>query len=149
MCCSAIACQLTVLVDQSASTACSSPDGRGFGPPTRVRCREDVALDLHGGWRRCWNSRTGSGFPALLGKTSPSTPGLAKASRWSARSPAVTGEMVIDRIEELVFGSLRSHSPVWSLTSCSVTRTLRLRTSRRARRSPTSSLHRIPESTAR
>lgn len=48
-----------------------------------------------------------------------------------------------------VFGSFRSHSPVSSRTSCSVTRTLQLRRSTRERRSPISSLQRMPASTAR
>lgn len=54
--------------------------------------------------------------------------------------------MVIDRMAAGVFGSLRSHSPAASRTSCSVTRTFPCRRSSLARRSPISSLQRIPES---
>lgn len=46
-------------------------------------------------------------------------------------------------------GSLRNHSPDSSRMSCSVTRTLLRRRSTFALRSPTSSLQRMPESTAR
>ncbi len=61
----------------------------------------------------------------------------------------MTDERVIERTEAGVLGSLRSHSPVSSRTSCSVTRTLRVRRSSFDRRRPINSLHRIPESTAR
>jgi hypothetical protein len=48
-----------------------------------------------------------------------------------------------------VLGSLRYHVLFSSRMSCSVTLTLRVRRSTLERRSPMSSLHRIPESTAR
>jgi hypothetical protein len=76
-------------------------------------------------------------------------PGRAKRSRCSAISPSVTGEIVIERTDDGVFGSLRNHSPDPRRTSCSVTRTFRVRRSTRARRRPTNSLQRMPESTAR
>lgn len=84
----------------------------------------------------------------LFVKTSPLRPAPENRSTCSATS-VVTGEMVIDRTADGVFGPLRSHSPAASRTSCSVTRTFPCRRSSLARRSPTSLLHRIRESTAR
>ncbi|CAN5184913.1 hypothetical protein BH18ACT4_BH18ACT4_12100 [soil metagenome] len=57
--------------------------------------------------------------------------------------------MVIERTPAAVLVSLRSHSPASSLINCSVTLTLRRRKSTFERRRPTSSLQRIPVSTAR
>jgi hypothetical protein len=68
---------------------------------------------------------------------------------WAARILAVSAEMVMDRTPAAVLVSLRNHSPDSSRISCSVTRTLRRWRSTLARRRPTSSLQRIPLSTAR
>lgn len=90
-----------------------------------------------------------SGLPAAFGNTSPSTPASAYASRCEVNRFAVNCEIVIERIDAGVFGSLRSHSPLSSRTSCEVTRTLRAATSRSPRLRPTNSLQRMPVSTAK
>lgn len=90
-----------------------------------------------------------NGLPTVFPNTSPSGPGATNRSMCSLRRSAVTGDTVIERNEAGVFGSYLSHCPPPSRTSCSVTRTLRRPRSTRARLRPTSSLHRMPESTAR
>ena len=68
---------------------------------------------------------------------------------WSARSSAVTGEMVIERTDGGRLRLLAQPLPRLSRMSCSVTRTLPRTRSTFDRRRPTSSLQRMPESTAR
>jgi hypothetical protein len=66
--------------------------------------------------------------PGKLGcwrQARPSGPGEAKRSRCSAKMSAVTDEMVIDRIDAGVLGSLRTHSVVWSSRTGPATRSPR------------------------